>query len=789
MTIQDLRARLENIDGSDTDFHARCPAHADSEPSLHVWLKEDGKIAVKCFGGCETAAVLEAVGCSYSDLYPDSGKKVSGKKKRGKFVCAYPYHAADGTILFEHIRWADPKDFNFRRADPAGENGWTWNLEGIKERPLFRLPELIAARNAGSLIAIVCEGEKDCERLLREGCRAPVTTDFAGADSPGKKWTKTASAQLEGFKTVIVIPDNDSPGRGRAIAICRMTPGAVYLDLCAGMDTHADLSDWFDAGHTIEEFRAAVKKAREEPQPVPEFPSLVAKFATQTPKTAQDVPGTTISPKDAVFAEGIREVLNRRPSRADKERLTGALASYLLAAGRILYDPDLKIPYLQDGNELFEIINSPGIKRILHGLSLNPTELMFKWLLEDLQIRAATRGKHVSPRRYAEITPTAVHISSGPAQQVRITLLEDGDANPQTKLEVVPNGSDGVWFAADATYPAWTPATPVKPEAVAALRGHLVPPDDDLSYTTADQRALFDTWIVCAVAGVSPKPILAVLGAAGSGKTIMGRAVTKLICGPAGETVGLPDQQRDFQTLISQSAIVTLDNVDTADPAPWLMDLLCQAATGGSVQFRKLYTDGEKYSRPITAAMILTSRTPTWAERADVQERCVPLFAGQLDARMDDSVLAREVLDARDGLMSWAATTAARALLGAAQPAEYRFQRFAAVLAEITNGSDDILNRLTCVAKLAISEINPIIARILELNQPLAGDAKKVLAALAPCEYAGGSKNFYNLLKEHDGLMKSMGWKIFRTITNRHVTLDIFPPNAAGKQDEIENVY
>lgn len=502
--------------------------------------------------------------------------------------------------------------------------------------------------------------------------------------------------------------------------------------------------------------------------------------AQDTPPAPQDDSESTILDGDALFSVRVSDTLNRRPSRAEKERLTCALADYLIADGRLLYDSGLQIPYLADSGQIHELTDSPGIRRIMHRLAVNPTEAMFKWLLEDLKVRASTRGVPISPCRYAHTTATAVHISSGPAAQVRATLADDGDELVHTQLSVVPNGTDGVWFSADACYPEWTPAPPVAPDSVAALRGHFVPPDDDLSYSTSDQRALFDAWLVCAVAGVMPKPILAVLGSAGSGKTILGRAVAKLLCGAVGETVGLPDQQRDFQTLISQSSIVTLDNVDTADPATWLMDLLCQAATGGAVKFRKLYTDGETYSRPITAAMILTSRTPTWAERADVQERCVPLFAGQLDRRMDDSLLAREVLDARAGILSWAAHTAARALLCDAPPAAYRFQRFAAVLNTITDDGEAIMGRLGHVAKLAIAELNPIIERILELNQYLSGDAKTILKELAPVEYAGGGKAFGNLIKEHQGLFTSLGWKVWRKVVTRHVTFDIIPPSWAG---------
>lgn len=49
---------------------ARCPAHEDRSASLSVGVGADGRALVHCFAGCETEAILGALGLAWSDLFP-----------------------------------------------------------------------------------------------------------------------------------------------------------------------------------------------------------------------------------------------------------------------------------------------------------------------------------------------------------------------------------------------------------------------------------------------------------------------------------------------------------------------------------------------------------------------------------------------------------------------------------------------------------------------------------------------------------------------------------------------
>ena len=53
-------------------WQARCPAHDDRRPSLSLVEGRDGRVLLRCWAGCETAAVLTALGLGWADLFSRS---------------------------------------------------------------------------------------------------------------------------------------------------------------------------------------------------------------------------------------------------------------------------------------------------------------------------------------------------------------------------------------------------------------------------------------------------------------------------------------------------------------------------------------------------------------------------------------------------------------------------------------------------------------------------------------------------------------------------------------------
>jgi hypothetical protein len=254
MTAAAVAARLRARRTGDR-WMARCPAHEDRRASLSIATGDEGRVLLHCHANCSTEAICAAAGLALHDLFPRHGSRVTRQ-----IVATYTYRDEHGTPLFEVVRF-EPKDF--RQRQPNG----TWHLRGVR-RVLFDLPAL-----HGQTVVYVVEGEKDVRALQAIGLVA--TTNMGGAG----KWRAEYVDQLRsaGTHQVVVLPDNDEPGRAHADAIARSCDGAglqVTVLALPDLAPKGDVSDWLAAGHTREEFLALVQAA-------PRFTSLTAMSASR----------------------------------------------------------------------------------------------------------------------------------------------------------------------------------------------------------------------------------------------------------------------------------------------------------------------------------------------------------------------------------------------------------------------------------------------------------------------------------------------------------------------------
>lgn len=197
------------------------------------------------------------------------------------------YHNRQGELVGAAIRQDHAKGKTVKPGRREG-NG-TWSLAAMPEpRPLFRLPELIAAPAA---TVYVVEGEKCAEALRSVGLLA--TTWPGGSKATGK----VDLSPLAG-RDVVLLPDHDDPGRAAMQSLVErfepLTPQPKQLRMVElttkpnGTDApnKYDVADWIDDhGADPETIAANLRSLVEAAEPVelvkPEPPKRWHRFPTE----------------------------------------------------------------------------------------------------------------------------------------------------------------------------------------------------------------------------------------------------------------------------------------------------------------------------------------------------------------------------------------------------------------------------------------------------------------------------------------------------------------------------
>lgn len=65
-----MLARLPAARRVSGQYVTRCPVHEDKRPSLGIRELDDGKVLVRCYAGCRSDDVLDALGLTWRDLFP-----------------------------------------------------------------------------------------------------------------------------------------------------------------------------------------------------------------------------------------------------------------------------------------------------------------------------------------------------------------------------------------------------------------------------------------------------------------------------------------------------------------------------------------------------------------------------------------------------------------------------------------------------------------------------------------------------------------------------------------------
>jgi len=234
--LERVLSRLPNPRRVRGGYEDRCPAHDDRQASLAISTGEDGRVLLYCHAGCQTPAVVDAMGLTLPDLFPgNSGswnrpwvtapppvtrrleppekvKKVHATPekaalayRRGQPDRTWIYRDADGTEIGRVVRWNCSWASKVIRPLAVAPNGWVCGSPP-PPRGLYRLPEILADKAA---IVWLCEGEKCADWVASLGFLG--TTTWGGA-----KGVQHANLMPLSGRHVVIVPDHNDAGIGYA---------------------------------------------------------------------------------------------------------------------------------------------------------------------------------------------------------------------------------------------------------------------------------------------------------------------------------------------------------------------------------------------------------------------------------------------------------------------------------------------------------------------------------------------------------------------------------------------
>ncbi len=279
---------------------AICPAHPDKEASLSInYNREKGATGIYCHAGCDIEDILNRVGLKQSDLFDEPLQQSRLKDKSNNIEAVYKYTDEKGKVIFEKIRFR-PKKFSQRRyvGDAVvwgleagtyyetfnGSNAWSMKaretvsreFEGI-EPVVYNLPGIKRAFKNEEPVFVV-EGEKDADNLIKIELTATTSFDGASKSKQKQKWRESYNKYFEGVD-VVLIPDNDEPGKAHMTAIAKSlwnVANSIKILNLPNLEEKEDTTDWLDYGGTKEKLLQLVENTEAwDPSLEPEDVSLL----------------------------------------------------------------------------------------------------------------------------------------------------------------------------------------------------------------------------------------------------------------------------------------------------------------------------------------------------------------------------------------------------------------------------------------------------------------------------------------------------------------------------------
>ncbi|MDP9050275.1 MAG: hypothetical protein M3O31_06050, partial [Acidobacteriota bacterium] len=245
---------------------------------------------------------------------------------------------------------------------------------------------------------------------------------------------------------------------------------------------------------------------------------------------------------------------------------------------------------------------------LLTGYGLQHDDLLKK-VQKHITAHAEEGGKRVriEPNYFYDEATFTMYANVGNENILKLTA---------TSADFIPNGSEGLLFPPYSSEPMKLDLDAIR-ESKMGMR--IEPGSLAFDYFNAsfdDQVWPARQWlqlVFCRILALffpqafNTRSILAFIGEAGCGKTILAEKIGWVLEGAQFQVDAVVDDNKEMETLFTSKPFVVLDNCDDIHQMKKKTSLLCRTSTGGGVSRRILYSTNTHIQYPLISNLVLTA--------------------------------------------------------------------------------------------------------------------------------------------------------------------------------------